>query len=245
MSRLPGGPSRWIWAVGREAAAADSSWPVDSTRNEQRSAHGGAPGAARRTAGLLCGRRDGHQGAGVDGPVVPRAGVLLPRDRAQPAGRASGSSGSAWCSSTTSPTCPPGMPDHAVGARVTTRGRRGRSGARVLRRRFGVPARHQGPPRGQGPRRQGVPDHLRRPRGPRGSGRHDGGRSRLDRSCRSRSTRSTRSPTSTGRSPCSPRPRCRTATGRVSPSPSSSDSPTCGRRGAATSASPPRTGRRR
>ena len=50
---------------------------------------------------------------------------------------------------------------------------------------------------------------------------------------------------STSRSPCSPRRRCRTATGAASPSPSASASPTCGRPGAATSASPPRTASRR
>ena len=92
-----------------------------------------------------------------------------------------------------------------------------RPGARQLRRRLGVPAGHQGAPRGQGPCRQGLPDRLRRPRGPRGGGRHDGRRARRRSAASSRSPRSTRCPSSTSRSRCSPRPRCRTATGRASP----------------------------
>ena len=43
--------------------------------------------AARRSPGLLRRRGDGHQGAGVDGPGLRAAGVLLPRDRPQPARR--------------------------------------------------------------------------------------------------------------------------------------------------------------
>ena len=43
-------------------------------------------GAAGRAAGLLRRRRDGHQGAGLDGAGLRPARVLLPRDRAQPAG---------------------------------------------------------------------------------------------------------------------------------------------------------------
>ena len=54
-----------------------------------------------------------------------------------------------------------------------------------------VPARHQGAPRGEGAGRQGLPHRLRRPRGPRGGGRHDGRRARR------RSTGSSRSPRST------------------------------------------------
>ena len=43
--------------------------------------------AARRATGLLRRRRDGHQGARLDGPGVRAARVLLPRDRPQPAHR--------------------------------------------------------------------------------------------------------------------------------------------------------------
>ena len=42
---------------------------------------------ARRAPRLLRGCRDGDQGTGVDGACLRAAGVLLPRDRAQPAGR--------------------------------------------------------------------------------------------------------------------------------------------------------------
>ena len=42
---------------------------------------------ARRAAGLLRGRGDGDQGAGLDGAHVRAAGLLLPRDRPQPADR--------------------------------------------------------------------------------------------------------------------------------------------------------------
>ncbi len=58
--------------------------------------------------------------------------------------------------------------------------RRRRAGAGQLRRRLGVPARHQGPPRGPRSLREGLPHRVRRPRGPRGSRRHDGGRPRCD-----------------------------------------------------------------
>ena len=75
---------------------------------------------------------------------------------------------------------PAGPPDHAVRPRLGARGRRRGPGQRRLRRRRGVPARHQGAPRGQGARRQGLPDRLRRPRRPRGGGRHHGRRPRLD-----------------------------------------------------------------
>ena len=67
-------------------------------------------GAARRAPRVLCRGRDGDQGAGLDGPVVPGAGVLLPRDRPQQAGRQALRGRRAWCSSTTSVTCRPGSP---------------------------------------------------------------------------------------------------------------------------------------
>ena len=91
----------------------------------------------------------------------------------------SASSARASCSSTTSPTC------RRVArscSRPTARRRRSSPppAPRQLRRRLGVPARHQGPPRGAGARRQGLPHRLRRPRGPRGGGRHDGRRARRD-----------------------------------------------------------------
>ena len=84
----------------------------------------------------------------------------------------------AWSSSTTSPTCPTGAPimlsAHGSAPEVVAAAR----AKRRLRGRLGVPARHQGPPRGAGAGRQGLPDRLRRPRGPRGGGGHDGGRAR-------------------------------------------------------------------
>src|SRR6185312_16096437 len=54
-----------------------------------RSHAGGHPGEdrpARPAAGVLRGRGDGDQGPLVDGAGVRAAGVLLPRDRPQPAG---------------------------------------------------------------------------------------------------------------------------------------------------------------
>ena len=66
---------------------------------------------------------------------------------------------------------------------------------RRLRGRRRVPARHQGAPRGEGAGRQGLPDRLRRPRGPRGGGRHHGGGPRRDPPGRVASTRSTPCPT--------------------------------------------------
>ena len=109
---------------------------------------------------------------------------------------------------------PAGPADHAVGPRLGARGRGRRPSQRRLRRRRRVPARHQGPPRGEGAGRQGLPDRLRRPRGPRGGGRHDGGGARRHPPGRDRWTRSTPSPPSTSRSRCSPRRRSSTATGR-------------------------------
>ena len=44
-------------------------------------------GCSGRAAGVLRRRRDGHQGAGVDGPQLRAARLLLPRDRPQPADR--------------------------------------------------------------------------------------------------------------------------------------------------------------
>ena len=139
-------------------------------------------GAARRSPRGFC--------AGVEMAIkalawmvrtLRAARVLLPRDRPQPARRRPLRATRAWCSSTTSPTCPPGSPimlsAHGSAPEVVAAARsRG-----PLRGRLGVPARHQGAPRGEGARRQGLPDRLRRPRRPRGGGRHDGGRARLDR----------------------------------------------------------------
>ena len=75
---------------------------------------------------------------------------------------------------------PPGSPIMLSAHGSAPGRRRRRRGARQLRRRLGVPARHQGAPRGPGPGRQGLPHRVRRPRGPRGGGRHDGRRPRLD-----------------------------------------------------------------
>ena len=162
-SRLPGpsgspprrkldtGPIAWVGA-GRACPA------------------GLAPGFLRR-------RREGDQGPGVDGPGLRAAGVLLPRDRPQPACRRP----------VPGPGChlrrrrgrgPRRRPAHALGPRLGARGRRRgpRPGARRGRRR--VPARDQGPPRAEGAGRQGLHRALRRPRGPRGGGGHHGGRPR-------------------------------------------------------------------
>ena len=141
---------------------------------------------------------------------------------------------------------PAGSPDHALGPRLGARGGRGGPGQRRLRRRRGVPAGHQGAPRGEGAGRQGLPDRLRRPRGPRGGRRHHGGRARRPSTGWSRSPRSTPCPPSISRWPCSPRPRSRhrdwAGGGRRAPR---SASPTSGRPAAATSASPPPTASRR
>ena len=117
---------------------------------------------------------------------------------------------SAWCSSTTSPRCPRARPimlsAHGSAPEVVAGG----PGPGRLRGRRRVPARHQGPPRGQGAGRQGLPHRLRRPRGPRGGGRHHGGRPRRHRPGRvgRRRRRPARRP-ATSPSPCWPRPRCR------------------------------------
>ena len=78
-----------------------------------------------------------------------------------------------------------------------TRGRRGGPRRGPLRRERGVPARHQGAPRGQGPRPQGLHDPLRRPRRPRRGRRHARGRARR------RSGSSSATPTSTRPRPTS------------------------------------------
>ena len=201
-------------------------------------------GAARRAAGLLRRRRDGDQGAGVDGAQLRAARVLLPRDRPQPARRRA---------------------LRAPGRGVRRRHRRGarRAADHAVGPRLGARGGRRGPRRGsyvvdsvcplvtkvhhevQGARRQGLPHRLRRPRGPRGGGRHDGRRARRDQPGRvgRRGRRAARRSTSPSR--CSPRRRCRTATGAASPSPSASASPTCGRPGAATCASRPPTASRR
>src|SRR5690606_16152424 len=104
-------------------------------------------GAARRAPRLLRGGRDGDQGARLDGARLRAARVLLPRDRPQPGRRRAlprpgrglrprhrrGAGGEA---------------DHAVGPWLGARGGGGRPRARQLRRQRGVPAGHEGPPRG-------------------------------------------------------------------------------------------------
>ena len=84
----------------------------------------------------------------------------------------------AWSSSTTSTTCPPAHPlmlsAHGSAPEVV----HGRPRPGPLRRERGVPARHQGPPRGQGAGREGLHDPLRRPRRPRRGHRHAGRRAR-------------------------------------------------------------------
>ena len=68
---------------------------------------GRRPGAPGRAARVLRRCRDGHQGVGMDGPRLRAARLLLPRDRPQPARRRPLPLPRAWCSSTTSPRCPP------------------------------------------------------------------------------------------------------------------------------------------
>ena len=123
---------------------------------------------------------------------------------------------------------PAGPAGHAERPRLGPRGRGRGPGPRRLRRRRGVPARHQGAPRGQGPGRQGLPDRLRRPRGPRGGRRHDGRGPRLDPPGRERRRRRRPPRVRPSRSPCSPRPRSATATGRACSTPPTSASPRCG-----------------
>ena len=141
--------------------------------------------------GLLRGRRDGDQGARLDGARVRAAGVLLPRDRPQPARRR---------------TLPRpgrdlrrrrrrragGRAADALRPRIGARGRRRGQRGRPLRRQRGVPARHQGPPRGQGAGAQGLHDPVRRPRRPRRSRRHARRRARRDPPRRARRPNSTR-----------------------------------------------------
>ena len=110
-----------------------------------------------------------------------------------------------------------------------------------LRRERGVPARHQGAPRGEGAGPQGLHDPLRRPRRPRRSGRHARGRARRDppgrarrrprRACSPRSTTRARSRCSRRRrSPTTSGPACSTQTRDRVPA-------SCGPRRATTSAS--------
>ena len=140
---------------------------------------------------------------------------------------------------------PPGSADHAVGPRLGAGGRRRRRGARQLRRRLGVPARHQGPPRGPGARRQGLPHRLRRPRGPRGGGRHDGRRPAVDQPRRVGRRGRGAADVRRARRPARPDDAVAPRLGRRRRRRHASASPTCGRRAAATCASPRRTASRR
>jgi hypothetical protein len=110
-----------------------------------------------------------------------------------------------------------GQPDHAVGPRLGARGRRRGPQRGSLRGRLGVPARHQGAPRGEGARGQGLPHRLRRPRGPRGGDRHDGGGPRRDHRVEIGRGGRRAAAVRTSRLRCWRRPRSRTATGRASP----------------------------
>ena len=91
------------------------------------------------------------------------------------------------------------------------------SARRPLRRERGVPARHQGAPRGEGARPQGLHDPLRRPRRPRRGRRHARGRARAIRLRRARGATSTsvlaRGRRSANASRCSRRRRSRTTSG--------------------------------
>ena len=129
---------------------------------------------------------------------------------------------------------------HALGPRVCSGRRRRRPQPQPVRRERGVPARHQGPPRGEGAGRQGFHHPLRRPRRPRRGDRHARGRARRDaarrarRGPRRRAPRGRRTPR---RSPCWRRRPSRCTTGRASWTAPASSSPSCGRRRATTSAS--------
>ena len=219
---------------------------LDCPRPGSLDVDGRRPGAPRRAPGLLRRGRDGDQGAGVDGAGLRAARVLLPRDRPQPARRRPLPRPRAWCSSTTSPRCPPGAPlmlsAHGSAPEVVAAARaNGR-----LRRRRGVPARHQGAPRGEGAGRQGLPHRLRRPRGPRGGGRHDGGRARRRSTSSSRvadvdALPAVRRARRAARADHALAPRL----GRRRSTPPASASRAVDARAAATSASPPPTASRR
>ena len=102
-------------------------------------------------------------------------------------------------------------------------------GQRPLRRERGVPARHQGAPRGQGAGPQGLHDSLRRPRRPRRGRRHDRGRARRDPARRARRRprrgRGRASPIPSA-SRCSRRRRSRRTSGPASSTARASSSPT-------------------
>ena len=73
----PHGRSASLQSTGRGSADASDGLARRATPVADR--------APRPAAGLLRGRRDGDQGARLDGAGLRAAGVLLPRDRAQPA----------------------------------------------------------------------------------------------------------------------------------------------------------------
>ena len=91
---------------------------------------GRRPGAARRAARLLRRRGDGDQGAGVDGPQLRAARVLLPRDRPQQARRRALRRAGRGVRRRHRRR-PAGPADHALGPRLGARGgrRRPRSAA--------------------------------------------------------------------------------------------------------------------
>ena len=152
----------------------------------------------------------------LDGADLPGARLLLPRDRPQQA-RGRPIPGSGRGVRRRHRRGADREPDHAVGPRLGPRGRGSRPQSGQLRRGLGVPARHQGAPRGEGACRQGLPHRVRRPRGPRGSRRHHGGRAGLDRSGRIGRGGRTAWSRRISRSHCSRRRPCPTATGRASP----------------------------
>ena len=109
----------------------------------------------------------------MDGPALPSARLLLPRDRAQPPDRRA----------VREPRCdlrgrhrrgPRGGPADALGPRVGTRDRGRGPRPRPVRGERRVPARDQGAPRGPRPGREGLHDSLRGPRRPRRGGRDPG-----------------------------------------------------------------------
>ena len=116
---------------------------------------------------------------GVDGARVRAARVLLPRDRPQPARRRAVPRAGRDLRRRRRRRAARRAAD-ALRPRLGARGRRGRERGGPLRRQRGVPARHQGAPRSQGARPQGLHGPLRRPHRPRRSGRHARGRARVD-----------------------------------------------------------------
>ncbi len=131
---------------------------------------------------------------GVDGAHLRAARVLLPRDRPQPARRRPVRASRAWCSSTTSPTSHRARPimlsAHGSAPEVVAAARARGSYVVDSVCPLVTKVHHEVKVRAE----QGLPHRLRRPRGPRGGGRHDGGRARRRSAVSRPSPRSMRCP---------------------------------------------------